>query len=147
VVALTEELVRLIPIVCSHSTPSTPPFYLSSTPLSLPRAVLCDLCFLIFAHPMMSSISHSSLQEIVEHNIKASRVCNPTIVDDHLTPMSNIESDSREDHLGQHPDLWRRGWHMCWFGIEDQTCSTCNRIASTCFFVLFHTLVWTLEGY
>ena len=31
---------------------------------------------------------------------------------------------------------------MCWFGIEDQTCSTRNRIASTHFFVLFHTLVW-----
>ena len=49
---------------------------------------------------MTPSISHSNLEEIVEHNIKTSRVCDPTIVDDHLTPMSNVESDSGEGHLG-----------------------------------------------
>jgi len=49
---------------------------------------------------MTPSISHSNLEEIVERNIKASRVCDPTIVDDHLTPMSNVESDSGEGHLG-----------------------------------------------
>jgi len=59
---------------------------------------------------MMPSISHSNLEEIVEHNIKDSRVCDPTIVDDHLTPTSNIESNSGEGHLGRCPDLWRRGW-------------------------------------
>ena len=91
---------------------------------------------------MTPSISHFNLEEIVEHNIKASKVCDPTIVDNHLAPMSNVESDSGEGHLGQCPDLWRRGWRMYWFGIEDQTCSTCNKIASTCFFVLFHALVW-----
>jgi len=86
---------------------------------------------------MMPLISHSSLQEIVERNIKASRVCDPIIVDDHLTPTSKVESDSGEGHLGRRPDLRRRGWRMCWFGIEDQTCSTRNRIANTRFFVLF----------
>ena len=91
---------------------------------------------------MTPSISHSNLEEIVEHNIKASRVCDPTIVDNHLTPTSNVESKSGEDHLGRRPDLQRRGWGMCWFGIEDQTCSTHKRIASTRFLVLFHTLVW-----
>ena len=58
---------------------------------------------------------------MVALTIKASRVCDPTIVDNYLTPMSNVESDSGEGHLGRHSDLRRRGWHMCWFGIEDQT--------------------------
>ena len=121
-------IIRLISIVCSHSTSSTLPFYLSSTPSLLP-------------HPMTPSIFHFNLEEIVERNIKASRVCDPTIVDDCLTPTSNVESNPGEGHLGRCPDLQRRDWRMCWFEIEDQTCSTRNRIASTCFFVLFHTLV------
>jgi len=121
-------------------TSSTLLIYLSSTPLLLPRAVLCDISFLIFAHSIMPSIFHSSLQEIDKCNIKASRVS--TIVDDHLTPMSNVESNSGEGHLDWCPDLQRRGWCMCWFGIEDQTSSTRNRIANIRCFVLFHALVW-----
>jgi len=38
---------------------------------------------------------------------------------------------------------------MCWFGREDQTCSTRNRIADTVFIqvVLFYALVWKAIGW
>jgi len=92
-------------------------------------------------------LSHSNLWEIVECNFKASRVCDPTIVDVCLISMGNIESDPGRGHLGQRPDLRRRGWRMCWFGREDQTCSTRNRIADTHFDSSFFVLYSSLKGY
>ena len=86
-------------------------------------------------------------EEIVEHNFKASRVCDPTIVDVRLIPMGNVESDPGRGHLGRRPDLRRRGWRMCWFGREDQTCSTRNRIADTRFHSSCFVLYSSLEGY
>jgi hypothetical protein len=100
--------IRLLSIVCSHPPPLSTSF--------LPRAVLCGFLFNSIRRPMTPSIFHSSLQEIVERNIKASRVCNPTIVDVRLIPMGNVESDPGRGQLGRRPDLRRRGWRMYWVG-------------------------------
>ena len=74
--------------------------------------VLQDLCMqdwcLWFPTPVF--------EKTVEHNIKASRVCDPTIVDVCLISIDNVEPDPGRGHLGQCSNLRRRGWYMCWVG-------------------------------
>ena len=60
----------------------------------------CDLADHMDVTPMVSMLKHLETHIYNIVHPPASRVCDPTIVDDHLTPTSNVESDSGEGHLG-----------------------------------------------